>query len=138
MWSGGPICALRASAPRTSVNASSGWPTPMAGTPAQKGYNESGSTENSRKTVNLVAGPVLRTTGWGTPRSTDGDKNAWTREGALRFAKRKFGNNDLVTTVHLFPARTDSHGVLNPEFSLWLMLGPFATAWLSSGVRATR
>jgi hypothetical protein len=30
------------------------WPTPMAGTPAQKGYNEAGNTDNSRKTVALV------------------------------------------------------------------------------------
>src|SRR6185369_17776019 len=27
------------------------WPTPMAGTPAQKGYNEAGNTDSSRKTV---------------------------------------------------------------------------------------
>jgi len=30
------------------------WPTPMAGTPAQKGYNEAGNTDSSRKTVALV------------------------------------------------------------------------------------
>ena len=40
------------------------WPTPMAGTPAQKGYNEAGNTDSSRKTVALV--------GWNTPRATDG------------------------------------------------------------------
>lgn len=37
----------------------SSWPTPMAGTPAQKGYNEAGNTDSSRKTVALV--------GWPTP-----------------------------------------------------------------------
>ena len=31
------------------------WPTPMAGTPAQKGYNEAGNTDSSRKTQALVA-----------------------------------------------------------------------------------
>ena len=31
-----------------------GWPTPMAGTPAQKGYNEVGNTESSRRTEALV------------------------------------------------------------------------------------
>ena len=31
------------------------WPTPMAGTPAQKGYNEAGNTDSGRKTVALVA-----------------------------------------------------------------------------------
>jgi hypothetical protein len=30
------------------------WPTPMAGTPAQKGYNEAGNTDSGRKTVSLV------------------------------------------------------------------------------------
>jgi hypothetical protein len=33
-----------------------GWPTPMAGTPAQKGYNAAGNTDSSRRTVALVFG----------------------------------------------------------------------------------
>ena len=33
-----------------------GWPTPMAGTPAQKGYNEAGNNDSSRKTVALASG----------------------------------------------------------------------------------
>jgi hypothetical protein len=32
----------------------SGWPTPMAGTPAQKGYNAAGNNDSSRRTVELV------------------------------------------------------------------------------------
>ena len=32
------------------------WPTPMAGTPAQKGYNEAGNTDSGRKTVALASG----------------------------------------------------------------------------------
>ena len=36
----------------------SNWPTPMAGTPAQNGYNEAGNTDSSRKTVGLVSGPT--------------------------------------------------------------------------------
>lgn len=39
------------------------WPTPMAGTPAQKGYNEAGNTDSSRKMVEL--------TSWATPSSRD-------------------------------------------------------------------
>jgi hypothetical protein len=31
-----------------------GWPTPMAGTPAQNGNNEAGNTDSSRKTVALI------------------------------------------------------------------------------------
>jgi hypothetical protein len=34
------------------------WPTPMAGTPAQKGYNEAGNNDSSRKTVELCAWPT--------------------------------------------------------------------------------
>jgi hypothetical protein len=35
-------------------------------------------------------------------------------------------------------ARMESGGQLHPEHSLWLQLGPFATAWASCGVRVTR
>ncbi|KKN05223.1 hypothetical protein LCGC14_1089400, partial [marine sediment metagenome] len=38
-----------------------GWPAPMAGTPAQKGYNEAGNTDSSRKTMELLAGWVSPT-----------------------------------------------------------------------------
>lgn len=34
------------------------WPTPMAGTPAQKGYNEAGNTDSGRKTVEMCQWPV--------------------------------------------------------------------------------
>jgi hypothetical protein len=61
---GRSICALRASGRRTSDSGCGSWPTPMAGTPAQKGYNEAGNTDSSRKTVDLI--------GWNTPRATDG------------------------------------------------------------------
>jgi hypothetical protein len=40
------------------------WPTPMAGTPAQKGYNEAGNTDSGRRTVALVSS-------WPTPTAED-------------------------------------------------------------------
>ena len=43
------------------------WPTPMAGTPAQKGYNEAGSTDSGRKTVALA--------NWATPRAEDSESS---------------------------------------------------------------
>lgn len=52
------IFALRASVRRTSASACSSWPTPMAGTPAQKGYNAAGNTDSSRKTVALCSWPT--------------------------------------------------------------------------------
>ena len=50
---------LRASARRTSETAITGWPTPMAGTPAQNGNNAAGNNDSSRRTVAL--------SGWPTP-----------------------------------------------------------------------
>lgn len=41
-----------------------GWPTPMAGTPAQNGNNPAGNTDSSRRTVALVQG-------WATPTTRD-------------------------------------------------------------------
>lgn len=43
------------------VNALAPVPTPMAGTPAQKGYNEAGSTDYARKIVNLASVPTPNT-----------------------------------------------------------------------------
>lgn len=40
-----------------------GWPTPMAGTPAQNGNNAAGNTDSSRKTVALAS--------WASPRSAE-------------------------------------------------------------------
>ena len=68
MPSGRSIPALRASVLRTSGNGSTlvrkGWPTPMAGTPAQNGNNEAGNTDSSRKTVALLSS-------WPTPTTRD-------------------------------------------------------------------
>ena len=58
MLFGQPICRLRGSARRTFDNGCGSWPTPMTGTPAQKGYNEAGNTDSSRKTVALASWPT--------------------------------------------------------------------------------
>ena len=67
MPAGPPICRLRASAHRTSGSGCGGWPTPMAGTPAQKGYNAAGNTDSGRKTVALA--------GWSTPNVPNGGRS---------------------------------------------------------------
>ena len=43
----------------------SGWPTPMAGTPAQNGNNEAGNTDSSRRTVEMCRWPADPSTDFG-------------------------------------------------------------------------
>jgi hypothetical protein len=162
------ICALRASAPRTSGNGSggegsagwptpstmdngnsgdaweerrkkikekgingngfglilpmaaqlAGWPTPMAGTPAQAGYNEAGNTDSSRKMVvlcgGLVAGHGLR-----LPEEWSGPARI-TLLGALQTG---------------CDAGMTGGGQLNPAHSRWLM--GFPPAWDACAPTAT-
>src|SRR5262245_25067383 len=64
---GRPYYQLAASARRTSDSDYGSWPTPMAGTPAQNGYNEAGNNDSSRKTVALAS--------WPTPVANDDNKS---------------------------------------------------------------
>ena len=140
--------AHTASARRTSGNGSGGWPTLMAGTPAQKGYNEAGNTDSSRKTVALVSG-------WTTPQTHD----AQGRSNPERLQRHgtKHGCRNLNDEAGLagWPTATDSkdqdhyrkgdlalpgqaritstastekRGQLDPAFVLWLQ--GFPIAWL--------
>ena len=101
--------------------ATAAWPTPMAGTPAQNGYNEAGNTDSSRKTVALAS--------WAT---TTRD---W-KDGACQQADVPV-NALLGRQATLCGAETASGGQLNPAHSLWLQLGPFATAWARCAERVT-
>jgi hypothetical protein len=73
---------LRASVPRTSETETTGWPTPMAGTPAQNGNNPAGNTDSSRRTVALVSP-------WATPAARD-----WRSESATdEFNAKRWGHS---------------------------------------------
>jgi hypothetical protein len=101
-----------------------GWPTPMAGTPAQKGYNAAGNNDSSRKTVELAS--------WPTPAQTD-HKGGY-QGGRMRDGKLSTDRLD-VTAQLAQPARLtvsgemligssagmESGGQLNPAHSRWLM-----------------
>ena len=148
-----------------AVALTAGWPTPMAGTPAQKGYNEAGNTDSSRKTVELASG-------WATPRREDSESTGahrgkadtlhsqtqlagspWATPAARdyrtanlkSFEDRGGGkkgeqlNNQVVhsgPTPNGSPAPTEKRGQLNPAFSRWLQGYP--REWCEAAIRAYR
>lgn len=63
--SGLRICALRASAPRTSGKGSSGWPTPVANDAEKRGIVDITKRSNGLAGIGKATGRMLR--GWSTP-----------------------------------------------------------------------
>jgi hypothetical protein len=114
------------------------WPTPMADNAGTETYNPAGNTDSNRKTVELV-------TGWATPTARDWKSEQATDNFNYKRWKHPRGK-PLGAEALLSPALTENGAAsqptkrasLNPGFSLWLMLGPFATAWLSAAEAVTR
>lgn len=117
----------------------SGWPTPMAGTPAQNGNNPAGNSDYSRKVVGEL-------TGWPTPTANPNEGDPKKKEARRQKLKTKYGSKTgngmglsiseaaqnctparLTVTGEMltgFCAAMEIGGLLNPAHSRWLMRIP--------------
>ncbi len=140
------------------------WPTPMAGTPAQNGYNAAGNNDSSRKTVELAAWPTATVQDAASSGSaaystdsgrhsgttlTDAARMAWATPQARDHKGAMNPGNDLThnarplneqvrllpgPTSNGSPAQTAKPAQLNAAFSRWLMGYP--QAWCVAAISA--
>ena len=117
-----PICALRASALRTSDSASTGWPTP---TLEAKEWSETAIAawiDGKRGTHGLDLGAAAVMSGWPTPTCplpNDSDLSAF------RWNPNKKQADPVLLLIgrthSLSDVPTENRAQLNPAFSRWLM-----------------
>lgn len=140
MPSGVPISRLRASERRTFVSACGG---PLRGWTTPQGHDAKGMRGAGQKIKHGtkhgcadLSREVLMA-GWATPTVQDAENRAgpsqWVRHSKpLNVEAVAYGGTPSSS------APTARHAELNPLFTLWLMLGPFAIEWARCAAQATR
>lgn len=117
------ICALRASALRTSDSDCTGRPSPTANDARGSAYTYSNGNHD-KPSLKLLG--AARLAGWPTPQARDGHR----RKGQAKRNFRPGSPSNLEDKIELVirgPAQsgstvqTERAGLLNPEFSRWLM-----------------
>lgn len=104
------------------------WPTPMAGTPAQKGYNEAGNNDSSRKTVELCS--------WPTPTQQDGSSSG--AAGYSTESGRHSGTTLTDAARASWPTPIGSDGEGGPRVNdgkRGMMLREVVSGWATPGAR---
>lgn len=144
MKQGPPICALLASARRTSGKGCTGWPTVIATDGKQSDYQYS---RNGKKILKLNG--VVKLAGWASPSARDWKDSsnmevvALNPDGSLRMRRDQLPRQAVLAHQHTpthgentngCSATTEKRGALNPAFCCWLM--GFPAEFHLSGVTA--